>query len=209
MSSQNRPEPLARYLRKEGQLVDQRITRLQSAITSPTHVSWVRAVLANLRTGIRREPGAMQEIWEWTSCDVDDHAKDEPTREEWAVHSAMCLYALHQQGKTDGMYQPGYGLGRAVHRLAGNDAGIDSPVRRRFARVLTAASIQEYLHHLRGLVTQMRSAQPAIPLDYAMLADDLVQLQRPGGPEKVRLRWSRQYYKTSIQQPSSEKENIK
>lgn len=183
-----------RHLRDVGRLVDSRVARLQDAITGGADAPWARAVLAGLRSAVRREPGSVSEVWEWTSVPVDEHAPDAPTREEWAVHAALCLYALHQQGRSDPMHRPGQGLGQAVRLLAGTDSDLDSPVRRRFAKVVTATSIDECLHHLRGLVTQFRSAQPPIGLDYAMLADDLVRLQQPGGASSVRLRWSRQYY---------------
>lgn len=183
-----------RYLRDVGRLVDSRVGRLQDAITGGADAPWARAVLAGLRSAIRREPGSVSEVWEWTSVPVDEHASDKPTHEEWAVHAALCLYALHQQGRSDPVHRPGQGLGQAVRLLAGSDSDLGSPVRRRFAKVLTATSIDECLHHLRGLVTQFRSAQPPIGLDYGMLADDLVRLQQPGGAASVRLRWSRQYY---------------
>ncbi len=199
-----------RRLRDVGKVVDTRVSTLQRVlVSSESDAPWVRAALAGLRSAVRREPGSVSEVWEWTSYPVDDHAPDVPTDQEWAVHAAMCLYAVHQQGQKTGMHLPGQGVGRAVRRLAGNDAGLDSPVRRRFARVLTATSIEEALHHLRGLVTQFRSAQPAIGLDYAMLADDLVDLQRPGGAAVARLRWSRQYEYTIDTEEETTKESFK
>lgn len=197
-----------RWLGDTGLLVDRRVNRLQDATTGATDAPWVRAVLAGLRSAVRREPGSVPEVWEWTEVEVGNHAPDEPTAEEWAVHSALCLYAVHQQGRPEKMHRRGVGLGAAVRQLAGSDAGLDSPVRRRFAKVLTASSTEECLHHLRGVITQFRSAQPSIGLDYAMLADDMVQLQRPGGAPTVRLRWSRQYYHTtSEEQTPNTKEN--
>ncbi len=198
-----------RHLRDIGYVVDNRVTRLQDAITGGSDAPWARAALAGLRSAIRQEPGSSPQVWEWTSVEVDDRAPDVPTREEWAVHAALCLYAVHQQGRPEKMHRPGQGLGQAVRQLAGPDSGPDSPVRRRFAKVLTATSTEECLHHLRGLVTQFRSVQPSIGLDYGMLADDLVRLQQPAGAPAVRLRWSRQYYRTSEEQFDHMKETNK
>lgn len=197
MSDEDAVREVRRYLGHTGRLVDGRITRLQEAATGSVDAPWVRAVLASLRSAVRQEPGSVPEVWEWTEVDVGDHAQDGPTPEEWAVHAALCLYAIHQQGRPEKMHRRGQGLGAAVRELAGGDAGLDSPVRRRFAKVLTAGSTEECLHHLRGLVTQFRGAQPSIGLDYAMLADDIFRLQQPGGAPTVRLRWSRQYYRTN------------
>lgn len=182
-----------RSLRRPGTIVDERVNRIQEAFVR-ADAPWARATLAYLRGAIRREPGSVPEIWEWTQCYTREDAPDSPTYEEWAVHLAMCLYATHQQGKGEAVHRPGYGFGRAVRMLAGNDADIDSPVRRRFAKVLTADTLGEVSHHLRGLITQLRSASALIPLDYGMLADDLFSIQFPDGRNKVRLRWSRQYY---------------
>lgn len=181
------------YLGRVGRLVDSRAQRLQKALLTQD-ASWARAALANLRSATRRGPGSLPEIWEWTECGTDTDMPDDPTPAEWAVHISMCMFALHQQGKSEGMHRPGRGFGQAVRLLAGADATPESPVRKRFVKVMSAGSMDECAHHLRGLVTQMRSAQPAIPLDYGMLADDLNQMQYPGGLAKVRLRWSRQFY---------------
>lgn len=197
MSDENAVKGVTRHLGHIGRLVDGRVSRLQEAATGSVDAPWARAVLAGLRSAVRQEPGSVPEVWEWTEVEVGPHASDDPTPEEWAVHAALCLYAIHQQGRPDKMHRQGHGLGGAVRELAGGDAGLDSPVRRRFAKVLTAGSTEECLHHLRGLVTQFRSAQPSIGLDYAMLAEDILRLQQPGGAPAVRLRWSRQYYRTN------------
>jgi len=207
MSEQTVVKEGTRYLRSTGHVVDRRVGRLQAAAAGTNDAPWVRAVLAGLRGAIGRAPGSVPEVWEWTAVDTDDRTGDDPTPEEWAVHVALCLYAIHQQGRPEPMHRAGQGLGQAVRRLAGSDADIDSPVRRRFAKVVTASSMDECVHHLRGLVTQFRSAQPSIGLDYAMLADDLVRLQQPGGAATVRLRWSRQYYHTFTDQSETAEGN--
>lgn len=198
----------SRYYGKIGYLVNGRVETLQNAVVV-SGAPWGRAVLANLRKATQREPGSMQEIWDWTQCPADEYFSDEPTKEEWAVHGAMCLYAVHQQGQGQKINRSGQGLGGAVRQLAGDDTRPDSPLRRRFARVMTAASINEALYHLRGLISQFRSAQPPIGVDYGMLADDLYSLQFPDGPAKVRLRWSRQYYRTPEVGPKNTKEESK
>jgi CRISPR system Cascade subunit CasB len=67
-------------------------------------------------------------------------------------------------------------------------------IRRRFDALVTASSFSEVQHHLRGLITQLRSAE--IALDYGRLAQDLADLQRPERVQGVRIRWARDYHRS-------------
>lgn len=179
-----------------GALVARRAAMLQETRARSATV----ASLAHLRANVGREPGADPRVWSLTVDGVPGEARgDEPSREERAVHAALTLYAVHQQSRPTGMHHPGVGLGRAVARLdrlrGGGDGEHTSPVRRRFDAVVTADSLGEAVQHLRGLITQLRSE--GIDLDYGMLADDLDELQRPGGADAVRRRWARQFHHLS------------
>ncbi len=174
-------------------LVARRVTMLQETRTRSGTV----AALAHLRANVGREPGADPRIWNLTVDGMPgDPRGDQASFEERAVHAALTLFAVHQQSRPTGMHQHGVGLGQAVSRLdrirGGGDAEHTSPVRRRFDAVVTSESLGEAVHHLRGLVTQLRSE--GIGLDYGMLAGDLDQLQRPGGADAVRRRWARQFH---------------
>lgn len=175
-----------------GHLVADRCARLQK---SPDRSATV-ATLARLRANIGRPPGTDPTIWSQTVDRVPGEPRgDAPTAEELAVHTAMTLFALHQQSRDAGMHRPGVGLGHAVARLdrlrpgAGEDV---SPVRRRFDVIVTSGSLDELTHHLRGLVGQLRA--DSVGLDYGMLADDLFAFQLPGRANDVRRRWARQLY---------------
>ena len=63
----------------------------------------------------------------------------------------------------------------------------------------TSTTVAELRHHLRGFVSLLRAR--GIALDHAMLADDIVGFQRPGGAKKVRLAWARQYYSLPAETP--------
>lgn len=183
-----------RFLRALGHTVDNRISSLQRRYLANS--SEGRALLAQLRHAVAKAPGSDPAVWEITVGNLPGPTatSDEPTWAENASHAALTLYATHQQSRTEPMHAPGVGLGTAVRRL-GLASGAEDAVRRRFDAAATATSFAETVHHLRGLVTQLRSHR--IGLDYGRLADDLDQLQRPGGPDKVRLRWARQYYRIS------------
>ncbi|WP_233188031.1 type I-E CRISPR-associated protein Cse2/CasB [Actinomyces qiguomingii] len=150
-----------------------------------------RADVAALRKAASRLPGELPEVWSLTAVPVVSSAGDAPTWEELAVHTAMTLYAVHQQSRTEGMFQPGVGLGRAARDLIGPHDQENPSARARFNALVTSTTIGELRHHLRSFVSQLRAHR--ILLDHAMLADDLVDFQRPGGAKDVRLRWSRQY----------------
>jgi CRISPR system Cascade subunit CasB len=157
------------------------------------------AALARLRRGIGKQPGALQDILEHTLApEFAEHAAgDDPTPREIAAHISMTLYALHQQSQHLPMHRRGFGLGRSVRQLNGPDVdGPPTAVRRRFNALGTADSLDELVHHARGMVQLLRTK--AIPLDYALLSDQLVRWQTPEeGPAAVRRVWGRDFYRTT------------
>ena len=184
-----------RHLTKNaGRLVDRRIggpRGLQTRLDD-NKSRRARGELAALRRGVSRSPGELPEIWELTRVEVPDGAGDAPTWEEIAVHTAMTLYAVHQQSRTEPMFSPGVGLGSAARRLIGPPDEENPSARARFNALVTSTTVAELRHHLRGFVSLLRAR--GIALDHAMLADDVLRFQQPGGAKKVRLAWARQYY---------------
>jgi CRISPR system Cascade subunit CasB len=183
-----------------------RVSDLQRGYLADRKSPRAVAALAALRRAVAAPVGSVPEVWDLTTLPwVDDtlpRVTDEPTPEELACHTAMTLYALHQQSKHDPMHvragrQDSRSLGVAVARLI---AAVDNPqrradpdrvssVRRRFNALVTASTFTEMTHHLRGLIMQLRAE--GIALDYGRLADDLARLQNPGRADGVRLRWAR------------------
>ena len=179
-----------------GLLVDRRIggTKTWEGLQSRylRNEARARGELAALRKGVSRSPGELPEIWELTRVEVPDGAGDAPTWEEIAVHTAMTLYAVHQQSRTEHMFSPGVGLGSAARRLIGSPDEENPSARARFNALVTSTTVAELRHPLRGFVSLLRAR--GIALDHAMLADDVLRFQQPGGAKKVRLAWARQYY---------------
>ena len=179
-----------------GRLVDRRIggTKTWKGLQSRylDNESRARGELAALRRGASRSPGELPEIWELTRVEVPDGAGDAPTWEEIAVHTAMTLYAVHQQSRTEHMFSPGVGLGSAARRLIGSPDEENPSARARFNALVTSTTVAELRHHLRGFVSLLRAR--GFALDHAMLADDVLRFQQPGGAKQVRLTWARQYY---------------
>lgn len=182
-----------RLTKNASRLVDRRIggpRGLQARYLD--NESRARGELAALRKGASRSPGELPEIWELTRVEVPDGAGDAPTWEEIAVHTAMTLYAVHQQSRTESMFHPGVGPGRAARRLIGPPDEENPSARARFNALVTSTTVVELRHHLRGFVSLLRAR--GIALDHAMLADDVLRFQQPGGARSVRLNWARQYH---------------
>lgn len=172
--------------------VGRRIAALQRGVLD--NQSSARATAAQLRKAITRPAGSDPAIWSVTALYDDPRGlPDEPTREETAAHLALCMWAIHQQSRPTAMHVPDRPFARAVAELA-RRRGTDEtdPVRRRFDAVATAADLSETVHHLRGLVTQLRAE--GLSIDYGRLAEDLVHLGHPGVRSNVLRRWGREYH---------------
>lgn len=157
--------------------------------------------LAALRRAVTAQPGEDPRIWELAVAGVSPGAReDDPTPAELAAHTALTLYAVHQQSQNRPMHVAGRGLGGAVRAL-GQETRAEDAVRRRFEALGTAATFAELVHHARSLVRQLRSA--GVPLDYARVAGDLLAWQDPARTGAVRLRWGRDYHRVRTQEPTT------
>lgn len=167
-------------------------------LTGSSNESSSRAMLANLRRGIATTPGSIPALWEITFNGLPEELcgrDEEPSRGEWAIYTTLTLYALHQQGKEMSqhpMSQEGHSLGMALRKLISNEDE-EKRIKRRFDVAATSDSLEEFAHHLRGLIQLLKSQN--IPLDYPSLAEDLYWFQNPDVRDSVRLRWGRDFYR--------------
>lgn len=161
-----------------------------------------KAMLASLRRGIGKAPGEIPELWGMLFEGFPEEGMSSgkgPTREEWAVYTALTLFALHQQGhdvEKECMHIPKVSLGRAVRSLSspGEEETLDR-VRRKFNIAATSTDIRELSHHLRGLIQMMRTK--GIGMDYVSLAKDLYLFQFISSLPRVQLRWGEDFYKNT------------
>lgn len=171
---------------------------------------YVRAHLAQLRRGIGRIPGDAPEIWGILFADMPEEMMSwdgKPTKEEWAVYTALTLYALHQQSRDvreENMHRRNIRLGQAVAGLVKSEDDRER-IARRFNAFATAGDMQEAAYHLRGLIQLLRAAN--IPLDYVRLAQELYLFQDPDEAPKVRLKWGQDFYRVKKSETKEEKEN--
>lgn len=181
-----------------GKIQPQYVGRGRPGEIHPTAES--RAALARLRRGVGKQPGDLPDLVAFvvdTQGPPGPEPDDGPSQAEVAAYTALTLYAVHQQSRTDvGMHVPGKPLGRALSALRAVGGEEDPAVIRRFQAFATAADLRELSTHLRGLVTQLRAKD--IGFDYQQLAEDLVGYQE--GPEsvaRVRLRWGRDFFRVT------------
>lgn len=172
-----------------------------------------RAELAELRRGAGHRPGELPALWGILLADMPEQLQgsDGPSAAEWAIYTALTLFALHQQGEAGvSMNQQGRTLGGAVRQLAEKTAAgqdwTESSVLRRFNALATADSMPEVSHYLRGMIQLLRREK--IPLDYPQLAVDLYRLQFVDSASNVRLQWGRELYTIAAEKAEEkEKEN--
>ncbi len=67
---------------------------------------------------------------------------------------------------------------------------------RRFNAMITSSSFEELSYHLRHMISLLKSRNPEVKVNYAKLAEDLYWYLR-GYDERLRLAWSRAYYRES------------
>lgn len=190
-----------------GKWVDSRVRLLSTGGKIPSGIretgyvqggAYATAAIAKLKRCAGHDIGADPDIFEWTLAGLPEQDNEYkqgvvglPTSRELAAHTAITLFALHQQSihEMSVHTQADVSLGGAVARLLfdnPNAAGISS----RFNRVQTAGSWQELVHHARGLIALMK--RDRVVLNYGLFAQDLVQLHAGRiSANNVRMRWGR------------------
>lgn len=148
---------------------------------------WATAMLAKLRRAVGSEPGAYPDIWEVTLCECEGDGKA-----EWAFHTALTLFALHQQGSIESVSANSISFGKAVRQIYAKDSNKEQGVIRRFNALATADSLGEFAHHARGVIQLMK--QEGIAMDYPSFAEELFWYQIPTRRDKVRMQWGRDFY---------------
>lgn len=193
------------------QMLEAYMARQLYRLANDANEGRVRAQLANLRRGIGRKPGDLPELWGLLFAEMSEEMMSrsgEPTREEWAIYTALTLYAQHQQGKNireKSMHcrEDAGRLGYAISRLVSSEEERER-IARRFNAFATAKDMQEVAYYLRGLIQLLRAED--IPLDYVRLARDLYEFQSPIFAPGVRLRWGQDFYRLRQNEDTDNKE---
>ncbi|MEU3855058.1 type I-E CRISPR-associated protein Cse2/CasB [Streptomyces sp. NPDC029554] len=161
------------------------------------------AELAALRSGTGREPGTVAAMWPFHRIHMASswRNKGSLTRDLAAEHTALTLFARHQQTHDRRMHAPGDSPGTAVGLLARKAAGdsdgkaATAALQRRFGILLTSADADELAMHLRYFIPLLHQA--GIGLDYDMLRTALRTWDDPRHPDAatgLRHRWDRDFH---------------
>jgi len=185
------------------------VQRKLSMFCTNTNISAVKAQLANLRKGVGKAPGSQPELWEITLGELPEtllSRSDKPTYGELAIHTALTLYAIHQQGKdllAQNMNRQENTLGVAARKLKDSDQGKAEAVSRRFHSLAMSDSIEGLVWHLRGFVQLLKAS--SIPLDYPKLTEDMYWFQFTDRRDGIRLKWGQDFYRAQKNEPQASK----
>jgi CRISPR system Cascade subunit CasB len=158
--------------------------------------AYARATLARLRRGVGVDIGNFPDAWDVLLDGLDDDMtgrRGTASHAEIAVYTALTLYAVHQQGKSEYMARGNDSFGAAVKKLVAPDGSNANAVKRRFDMVITSNDYRELSYHARGLINLLRSKD--IPLNYARFAKDIYWLQFPDVMSEIKLSWGGDYYR--------------
>ena len=168
--------------------------------------SVTREKLAILRHGNTKQPGDDPKTWGMLFNEMPEEMMGKfgnPSKEEWAIYTAMTLYALHQQGNdllSQSVYAENASLGDAARELyetykrdGASDDNARNQVDRYFHKVALAPDMSSMAYYLRRFISILKAK--GIGLDYAILAKDLYVYQMTGKASSIRLQWGQDYYK--------------
>lgn len=188
-----------------GKFVSRKIISFTKSLNSGSS----KASLAQLRRGAGKQPGELPELWGEFLRDLPEELMSKtckPSYAEWAIYTALTLFALHQQGHSEPMNAEGdeNRLGRAVRKLV---HGEDDEERVKFKLGLAASSndMTELSYRLRTLVNLLSNEN--IRLNYADLAGDLFLFQSEKHADKIRMKWGRDFYRINKNDSESEDNN--
>ena len=152
-----------------------------------------RGMMAAIRRGIGKSPGEIPELWGliFEEMPEDLLGKNNASPAEWAIYTALTLYALHQQGNEKFMNVEDVSIGKAASMLVKNEDDEDR-IRRRLGLVVTATSPYDLAYHLRSVIQLL--SRDAIGIDYARLARDLYLMNYEESSKAIKLAWGRDFY---------------
>lgn len=161
-----------------------------------------KAQLAKLRRGAGKKPGELPELWGMFLKDMPEELlgrNGNPSYAEWAIYTALTLFALHQQGHSEPVHQEGEEnhFGRAMRKLVPNGKDNDEDeenIRRKLSIVAGADDMEELSYHLRAVVKLLGNSE--VKLDYADLAEDLYWFQFENYGDRIRLKWGQDFYRS-------------
>lgn len=152
-----------------------------------------KGIMANLRRGIGKNLSEVPELWGLVFDEIPEElsGKRNLSDAEWAIYTALTLYALHQQGNNRNMNCEKISIGKATEKLVKSDEDMARIVNR-LKLVVTATSSNDIEYHLRSIIQLLKNE--SIPLDYPKLAKELYLFRNSDYSESIKLSWGRDFY---------------
>lgn len=178
--------------------------RILRMLDNSRNESSIKARLANIRNSINKDSSVNMDALAFVFQNIPEEFlgyNKNLNDYEKAILTAVQMYALHQQAKTDSVFKIEYDEGEKRQNLGDalktvRDKEDDTKaIDRRFNAMITSSNFEELSHHLRQMIKLLKSKSDA-QVDYASLADDLywfLKNQREG----FKINWSRSYYKSN------------
>jgi len=146
-----------------------------------------RGALADLRSGLGKEPGGMARVHRHVVPYLPDKTYDD----RW-YYVAATLFGSFPE------HRDGLSLGGALRPLRAKSDSMDA----RFVALLNAHS-EDLPDHLRHAISLLKANEER--LDWFWLFDDLLRWDHPEG--HVQLRWARDFYKSNPTTVNNAKES--
>lgn len=168
-----------------------------------------KAILANLRKGVGKNPGELPQVFPIIFEDLPEvfmSRNGVPTKEEWACYIALTLFSWHQQSHDTHLElvhtSNDQSMGRALRCLADQSEDTNSEARmlKRLQVLVSSMDIKEFAYHSRNIVKLFSSSN--VKMNYASFAADVYEWQFPESNTNVGLRWGQDFYrqKTNLQE---------
>ena len=153
-----------------------------------------KAILAQLRRGIGKAPGELPELWGMIFGGLPEElmGKNTASNAEWAIYTALTLYALHRQGKEKDVNEKNISLGSAAAKLVKTEED-EERIMRRMNLIVTAVSREDIAYHARSMIQLLITDD--ICLDHAKFAKELYFFAYPDMAESVKLNWGRDFFR--------------
>ena len=176
--------------------------RILRGLDNSRNESSIKARLANIRNSINKDSSFNMDALAFVFQNIPEEFlgyNKNLNDYEMAILTAVQMYALHQQAKTDSVLKIEYdeeekrqNLGDALKTVRDKEDDTKA-IDRRFNAMITSSNFEELSHYLRQMIKLLKTKSDA-KVDYASLADDLywfLKNQREG----LKIKWSRSYYK--------------
>lgn len=163
-----------------------------------------KAIFANIRNSINKDSSVNMDALAFVFQNIPEEFlgyNKNLNDYEKAILTAVQMYALHQQAKTDSVFKIEYDEGEKRQNLGDalktvRDKEDDTKaIDRRFNAMITSSNFEELSYHLRQMIKLLKAKSDA-KVDYASLADDLYWFLK-NQREEFKINWSRSYYKSN------------